>query len=67
MGAIDFVFVDGIAVGLLVADDGQRRFCGATQALLDVEGLVFCDLLEAQDFITERLRRRPAFDGADSA
>ena len=67
MGPIDFVFVDGIAVGLLVADDGQKRFCGATQTLRDLEGLAFCNVLEAEDFIAERLRRHPAFEDADRA
>jgi hypothetical protein len=57
MSPIDFVFIDGIAVGLLVADGSERRFCGATRTLLDVEGRAFCDVLDAQDFISRRLRR----------
>lgn len=59
MDSIDFVFVDGIAVGLLV-DDGRRRFCGATQTLADLDGLSFADVDEAQAFISHRLRS-PAF------
>jgi len=52
----EFVFIDGIAVGILVADHGQTRFFSATQALQDIEALAFCDVTEAQDLIAQRCR-----------
>lgn len=67
MGSIEFVFIDGIAVGLLIADEGERRFCAATQTLHEIEGRAFFDVSEAQDFIVQRLRRRHACDDADRA
>ncbi len=66
MGSIDFVFIDGIAVGLLVADDHARRSCGATRTLQDVEGRAFCDVLVAQDFISRRLRRGAPLEDSDT-
>jgi len=53
---VDFVFVDQIAVGLLVTDGECKRFCGASMALAPLEGAVFADLEEAETIVARHLR-----------
>lgn len=63
MTAIDFVFIDGIAIGLLVPDEGRHRFCGATRTLQAFEGLAFGDADEARIFIASRLQSAANVEG----
>ncbi|WP_159726382.1 hypothetical protein [Methylosinus sp. Ce-a6] len=53
---IDFVFVDHIAVGLLVTEGECKRFCGASTALSSLEGALFADLEEAETIVARHLR-----------
>ncbi|MBG0809432.1 hypothetical protein IY145_08575 [Methylosinus sp. H3A] len=53
---VDFVFVDQIAVGLLVTEGECKRFCGASTALAPLEGAVFADLAEAETIVARHLR-----------
>jgi hypothetical protein len=55
---VDFVFVDQIAVGLLVTEGECKRFCGASWALAALEGAVFVDLEEAERIVARHLRSR---------
>jgi hypothetical protein len=55
MSPVEFVFIDGIAIGVLVLEEGRRRFCGSTRHLRDFEDLTFGDLDEAQKFFTAQL------------
>ena len=51
MKVIDFVVIDGIAVGMLIAEGGLQRFCGSSQALACLEDQAFADVAEAQSYI----------------
>lgn len=57
MNKVDFVFIDGIAIGMLVADNERWHFYGASQTLEDLDGRTFTDAEEAQSFVSRRLRR----------
>lgn len=56
MSNVDFVFVDQIAVGVLVTEGECKRFCGASTALAPLEGAVFADLEEAETAVALHLR-----------
>lgn len=56
MNMVDFVFVDKVAVGILVSEEGRKRFCGASQSLEQIDGLTFEDVQEAQAFVSRQLR-----------
>ncbi|QGM97420.1 hypothetical protein F7D14_08000 [Methylocystis parvus] len=66
MSPVEFVLVDGIAIGVLVSVEGRRRFCGSTRNLEDYEDLSFGDLDEAQTFFASQLRRAAARKNAEA-